>query len=407
MTKEIVPHQADIAQVLQGPEGDFLRSAVERLLRQLMEEEVARRAGAERYERSEERSTYRNGYRPRLWETRVGPVMLEIPRLREGSYLPSFLEPRRRAERALVSVVQEAYVSGVSTRSVDDLVRALGGSGIDKSAVSRMCKELDEEAEAFRNRPLEGEVPYVWLDAVYEKVREGGRVQSMAVVLATGVTAEGVRTILGLDVGNTESRAFWTDFLRCLVRRGLSGSQLVISDAHEGLRQAIAKVLPGAGWQRCRVHTMRSILTHVSKSQQAMVLAAIKTIFVQPSAEEAHKQLKDVVKAVKKKAPKAAELLEAAADDVLAYMAFPREHWQQIHSTNPLERLIKEIRRRTRVVGIFPNRASVLRLVTMLLAEQDDEWQAAERAYFSQTSMAKVASSVSAPPGLMKESATG
>ncbi len=406
MTKEIVPHAGDIAQVLQGPEGDFLRQAVTEFLHRLMEAEVSRLAGAERYERSEERRAYRNGYRPRVWETRVGDVELAIPRLRRGSYFPCFLEPRRRAERALVAVVQEAYVSGVSTRSVDDLVRALGGTGLDKSAVSRMCKELDEEAEAFRTRPLEGAVPYVWLDALYEKVREGGRVRSMAVVLATGVTADGSRTVLGMDVGNAESEAFWRDFLRSLVRRGLQGVQLVISDAHEGLRQGIAKVLEGATWQRCRVHTLRSILTHVPREQQAMVLAAIKTIFAQPSQEDAQRQLREVSKALRKKCPRAAELLEEASEDVLAYMVFPREHWRQIHSTNPLERVIREIRRRTRVVGIFPHRGSLLRLVAMLLAEQDDEWQAAERAYFSKTSMAKITGAAS-PPGIMKEAATG
>jgi len=406
VTNEIVPHEGDIAQVLKGPEGDFLRRAVGELLHRLMEAEVSRQAGAGRYERSEERAAYRNGYRPRVWETRVGSVELSIPRLRQGSYFPSFLEPRKRAERALVAVVQEAYVSGVSTRAVDDLVQALGVAGLDKSAVSRMCQELDEEAEAFRTRPLEEEAPYVWLDALYEKVREGGRVRSMAVVLAVGVTADGTRTVLGMDVGNAESEAFWTGFLRSLVRRGLAGVQLVISDAHEGLKQATAKVLDGATWQRCRVHTMRSILTHVPRDQQAMVLAAIKTIFAQPSQTEAHRQLKEVVKALKKKCPKAAELLEEAADDVLAYMSFPREHWRQLHSTNPLERQIREIRRRTRVVGIFPHRGSLIRLVSMLLAEQDDEWQAAERAYFSKTSMAKLTGSAS-PPGLMKESATG
>lgn len=407
MTTEMVPQGNDIAQVLAGPEGDFLRRALEGFVRQLMEAEVAARVGAGLHERSEDRTTWRNGYRPRGWETRVGPLMLQIPRLREGSYFPSFLEPRKRSERALMAVVQEAYVLGISTRSVDELVQALGCTGIDKSTVSRLCKELDDEAQAFRGRPLEGEVPYVWLDAVYEKAREGGHVRSTAVVLAIGVTAEGVRTVLGLEAGNCEDETFWTSFLRDLVRRGLSGVQLVISDAHVGLKKAIAKVLQGATWQRCRVHTLRALLTHVPKSQQSMVLAAVKTIFAQPSQAEARKQLEEVVKALRKKCAKAAELLEEAADDVLAYLAFPEEHWRQIHSTNPLERQIKEIRRRTRVVGVFPDRRSLLRLVTMLLAEQHDEWQAAAKAYFSQTSMAKVARSVSPPPGLMKESATG
>jgi len=296
-------------------------------------------------------------------------------------------------------------VHGVSTRSVDDLVQALGCSGIDKSTVSRICGQLDEEAEAFRTRTLEGTVPYLWLDAVYEKVREGGHVRSMAVVLAIGVTADGTRTVLGLDVGHCEDEAFWTQFLRDLVRRGLEGVQLVISDAHAGLKKAVAKVLVGATWQRCRVHTMRALLTHVPKGQQSMVLAAVKTIFAQPSQTEAHRQLREVAAALAKKCPKAAALLREAADDVLAYMAFPDEHWRQIHSTNPLERQNKEIRRRTRVIGIFPHRAAALRLVTMLLWEQHDEWQAMGKAYFSRTSMAKLTGSAS-PPGLMKESAT-
>lgn len=407
MTSEMVPEGTDVAQVLRGPEGDFLRRAMEQLLHRLMEAEVQAKIGAGLHERSADRVTWRNGYRPRGWDTRLGSLLLQIPKLREGSYFPSFLEPRKRSERALVAVVQEAYVLGVSTRSVDELVQALGCAGIDKSTVSRLCKELDEEAQAFRGRALEGEVPYVWLDAVYEKVREGGQVRSMAVVLAIGVTAEGTRSVLGLDVGNCEDEAFWMGFLRDLVRRGLAGVQLVISDAHEGLKAAIRKVLLHATWQRCRVHTMRALLTHVPKSQQSMVLAAVKTIFAQPSREDARRQLDEVVKALRAKCPKAAALLEAAAEDVLAYMAFPSEHWRQIHSTNPLERQIREVRRRTRVVGIFPDRASVLRLVGLLLAEQHDEWQAASKAYFSQTSMAKVTTSVLAPPSLMKESATG
>lgn len=406
MTKEIVPQTSDIAQVLAGPEGDFLRRALETMLRQIMEAEVAHQVGASLHERSEDRTTWRNGYRARPWETRAGSILLDIPKLRQGTYFPSFLEPRRRSERALLAVVQEAYVHGVSTRKVDDLIQALGCTGIDKSTVSRICSQLDEEAEAFRTRTLDGEVPYVWLDAIYEKVREGGHVRSMAVVLAIGVTADGTRTVLGLDVGNCEDEAFWTQFLRDLVRRGLEGVQLVISDAHAGLRKAIAQVLVGTTWQRCRVHTMRSLVSHVPKAQQSMVLAAVKTIFAQPSHEAADQQLRDVARTLEKSCPKAAQLLLAAADDVLAYMEFPEEHWRQIHSTNPLERQNKEIRRRTRVIGIFPHRASALRLVTMLMWEQHDEWQAMGKAYFSKTSMAKLTGSTS-PPGLMKESATG
>lgn len=407
MTSEMVPQTSDMAQVLAGPEGDFLRRALEQLLRQVMEAEVTAQVGAALHERSDDRTTWRNGYRPRPWETRVGPMLLEIPKLRQGTYFPSFLEPRKRSERALLAVVQEAFVHGVSTRKVDDLVKALGCSGIDKSTVSRICQELDAEAEAFRTRSLEDAVPYVWLDAVYEKVREGGHVRSMAVVLAIGVTADGTRTVLGLDVGHCEDEAFWTEFLRGLVRRGLDGVQLVISDAHAGLKKAAKKILVGATWQRCRVHTMRALLTHVPRAQQSMVLAAVKTIFAQPSQAEARRQLEEVATALDKKCPKAAQVLRDAAEDVLAYMAFPSEHWRQIHSTNPLERQNKEIRRRTRVIGIFPHRASALRLVTMLLWEQHDEWQAMTKAYFSKTSMAKLTGSVSPPPGLMKESATG
>jgi putative transposase len=308
MTNEMLPQTSDMAQVLAGPEGDFLRRALEQMLHQIMEAEVAAQVGASLHERSDERTTWRNGYRPRTWDTRAGSILLDIPKLRQGTYFPSFLEPRKRSERALLAVVQEAYVHGVSTRKVDDLVQALGCSGIDKSTVSRICKELDEEAEAFRTRTLDDDVPYVWLDAIYEKVREGGHVRSMAVVLAIGVTADGTRTVLGLDVGNSEDEAFWSEFLRDLVRRGLSGVQLVISDAHAGLKKAIAKVLVGATWQRCRVHTMRSLLTHVPKAQQSMVLAAVKTIFAQPSQAAARKQLKEVAAALEKKCPKAAEL---------------------------------------------------------------------------------------------------
>jgi len=406
MTPEMVPEQGELFHSLSKEAEDFLREAVGRLVHEVMEEEVRAHVGASLHERSPERTTHRNGYRDRRWDTRLGSILLRIPKLREGSYFPSFLEPRRRAERALVSVVQEAYIQGVSTRSVDSLVQALGGGRLDKSAVSRMCRELDEEAEAFRTRPIDEEVVYVWLDALYEKVRCEGRVRSKAVVVAIGVTAQGTRTVLGFEVGDSESEAFWTEFLRSLVRRGLRGVQLVISDAHEGLKAAAGKVLTDSSWQRCRVHTMRAILTHVPKQQQAMIAAAIKTIFAQPSQAEAFEQLEEVATALDKKCEKASQKLREAAEDVLAYMAFPRAHWRQIHSTNPLERLHKEIRRRTRVVGIFPNELSYVRLVGMLLAEQDDEWQAAERAYFSQASMAQVTGGEE-PPLLMKETATG
>lgn len=406
MTERIIAGDGSSDKVLEGPEGDFLREGLQGFVQRLIEAEVGAVVGAGRYERTAARQTYRNGSRPRTWQTRLGELALHIPKLREGGYFPSFLEPRRRAERALVSVVQEAYVSGVSTRKVDELVEVLGGTGLSKSTVSRLCQELDEEAEAFRTRPLEGEVPYLWLDALYEKVREGNRVRSMAVVLAIGVTAEGTRTVVGIDVGNTEDEAFWKGFIRSLVRRGLNGVQLVISDAHEGLKKAIAQALPGASWQRCRVHAMRNLLTRVPRGQQAMVMALVRTIYAQPTQAEARQQLTQVARTLRKTLPRAAEALEEMAEDLLAYMAFPAEHWRQIHSNNPLERQNKEIRRRTRVVGIFPNRGSLLRLVSLLLAEQDDEWQAAEKAYMSRRSMARVTTAVTEPPALLKGVAT-
>ncbi len=406
MTREMVRDESDVSKAVEATElEDRMREAVRRVAQELMESEVTELLGAAPWERSEERRGYRNGYRGRAWDTRLGRLSLEVPKLREGGYLPSFLEPRRRAERALVAVVQEAYVHGVSTRKVDDLVRVLGGS-VSKSSVSRICAELDEEGRAFRERAIETETPYVWLDALYEKAREGGHVRSTAVVVAIGVTAEGTRTVLGIDVGNSEDESFWKSFLRSLVRRGMKGVQLVVSDAHTGLQKAVRQVLQGSTWQRCRVHTLRNILSHVPRGQQAMVAATVRTVFAQPSQAEARKQLAQVVKLLRDKCPDAAEVLEDAAEDVLAYMAFPAEHWRQIHSTNPLERLNKEIRRRTRVVGIFPSRASLLRLVSAVLVEQDDEWQAAERGYFSKGSMAKVSPNVKAPPRLMKEVAT-
>jgi len=406
MTREIVRDESDVCKAVETTDLEArLRDAMRRVAEELMESEVTELLGAEPWERSEERRGLRNGHRSREWDTRLGRVSLQVPKVREGGYLPSFLEPRRRVERALVAVIQEAYIHGVSTRKVDDLVRVLGGSA-SKSAVSRICEGLDEEGRAFRERAIEAETPYVWLDALYEKARDGGHVRSTAVVVAIGVTAEGTRTVLGVDVGNSEDESFWKSFLRSLVRRGMKGVQLVISDAHTGLQKAVRQVMQGATWQRCRVHTLRNILSHVPRGQQAMVAATVRTLFAQPSQAEARKQLGQVVKLLRDKCPQAAEVLEEAAEDVLAYMAFPAEHWRQIHSTNPLERLNKEIRRRTRVVGIFPSRASLLRLVSAVLAEQDDEWQAAERGYFSKESMAKVSPNVKAPPRLMKEVAT-
>ncbi len=365
---------------------NFLREALSKVLHELMELEVQQQIGAARHERTPERTTQRNGTREREWLTRVGSIPLQIPRLRQGSYFPSFLEPRRRAEQALISVIQQAYIEGVSTRKVDDLVRALGLDGIDKSAVSRICQSLDELVTAFRSRPLEGSYPYLWLDALYLKVRQNGRIVSMAVVIAVAVLSSGERRVLGVEVGASEDAAFWSSFLRSLVARGLKGVELVISDAHEGLKQAIASVLTGASWQRCRVHTMRNILAHVQQRDKAMVAAVIRTIFAHPTQAAARSHLSEVVQTLQGRWPKATAVLEQAAEDLLAHMAFPSSHWSRIDSTNPLERLNREVKRRTEVVGVFPNEASVLRLVGAVLLESDDEWQV-ERRYFSQSSM--------------------
>jgi transposase-like protein len=389
MAKRTITPGEYLRNTLMELEPDFLRTMIEVMTRALMEMEVSEQIGAGRYERSESRQDHRNGYRDRVWETRVGEIPLEIPKLRKGSYYPSFLEPRRRAERALLAVIQSAYVEGVSTRKVDDLVQALGLTGIDKSKVSRICKELDEGVTAFRNRPLEVAYPYLWLDALYLKVRQNHRIVSMAVVLAIGVRETGGREILDLDIGASEEEAFWTDFLRRLVERGLKGVQLVISDAHKGLRGAMNTVLTGTAWQRCRVHCMRNVLAYVPKRDKSIVAAAIRTIFAQPSQEAARQQLAEVVKAMEPRWPKAAEVLMAAEDDVLTYMTFPPEHWSRIYSTNPLERVNREVKRRTNVVGIFPNVDAVLRLVGSVLIEVHEEWQAGRR-YFSLESMRRL-----------------
>lgn len=369
--------------------GDFLRDGVRVLSQALMELEVSQHVGAERHERSVGRTGQRNGYRERPWDTRVGSIELRVPRVRDGSYYPSLLEPRKRAERALVAVVQEAYVQGVSTRRVDDLVRALGMDGISKSQVSRLCESLDQEVERFRSRPLDGPYPYLWLDATFVKVREGGRVVSQAIVIAIGVRASGEREVLGLDVGPSEDGAFWLQFLRGLVARGLSGVQLAISDAHQGLKGAIGAVLGGTGWQRCRVHFVRNALALVPKAAGQLVAATIRTVFAQPDAASAREQWRRVADGFRPRYPRLATLLDDAEADVLAYLTFPPEHWRQIWSNNPLERLNKEIKRRTDVVGIFPNTAAVIRLVGAVLAEQHDEWQTGRR-YFSAESLAKL-----------------
>jgi putative transposase len=381
-------------------DADFLREGVRVLSQALMELEVTRHVGAERHERTPERSGQRNGYRERAWDTRVGSLELRVPRVRDGSFFPSLLEPRKRAERALVAVVQEAYVQGVSARRVDDLVQALGMHGLSKSQVSRLCAELDAEVERFRTRRLEGPYPYVWLDATFLKVRDHGRVASMAVVIAIGVSAGGQREVLGLDVGPSEDGAFWLQFLRGLVARGLSGVQLVISDARQGLKGAVAAVLQGASWQRCRVHFVRNALALVPKSAAQMAAATIRTVFVQPDAAAARETWRRVADGFRPRYPRLAELLDEAEADVLAYLAFPPEHRRQVWSNNPLERLNREVKRRTDVVGIFPNPEAVTRLVGAVLAEQHDEWQVARR-YFSAESLAKLNREVSAgPPAL-------
>ncbi|MHB8689422.1 MAG: IS256 family transposase [Candidatus Dormibacteraceae bacterium] len=373
----------------QGADPSFLRDGVRLLAQELMDAEVTQLAGAGLHERSENRLTYRNGYREREWDTRVGTVDLHIPKLRQGSYFPSLLEPRRRHERALLSVVQEAYVHGVSTRAVDSLAEALGLKGISKDQVSRICKELDGQVTAFRTRRLDAEYPYLMLDATFEKVRENGRVISMAVLIATGVKATGEREVVGVDVGPAEDLEFWRAFLRQLVSRGLSGVRLVTSDSHLGLKQAVAEILVGTTWQRCRVHFMRNALATVPKLAQQMVAATLRTVFAQPDAPSAKETIERVCRLFEKRYPQLVACLRDAETDVLAFYGFPVEHRRQIWSTNSLERLNREVGRRCEVVGIFPNRAALLRLAGAVLEEQNDEW-AVGRRYFSTESMNKL-----------------
>ena len=383
-----------LAAVKAGDMTDTIRTSLAWVLQQLIEAELTATIGAAPNERTETRTTQRNGHRPKLISTAAGDIELGIPKLREGSFFPSLLERRRRIDRALYAVVMEAYVHGVSTRKVDDLVKALGAaSEISKSEVSRICAELDGELEAFRTRRLEGEFPYVFCDATYLKARVKGRVVSRAVVIATGVSATGDREVLGVEVGDSEDGAFWTAFLRSLRARGLTGVKLVISDHHLGLKQAIASVFIGSSWQRCRVHFMRNVLARVPKASAEMVAAAVRTVFAQPDASHVRSQLAEVTRMLKAQFPEVAAMLADAADDLLAFTAFPQAHWRKIWSTNPLERVNGEIKRRTNVVGIFPNDASVLRLVTAVIVETHDEWQVAERRYLSEESMAKIGAS--------------
>jgi len=359
---------------------DFLREMIGFTAQRLMELEVENQTGAAYGARTPERLAHRNGYRERDWETRAGTVELRIPKLRKGSYFPGFLEPRRMAEKALTAVIQEAYVHGVSTRSVDDLVQAMGMTGISKSQVSRLCAEIDERVQTFLSRPLEGDWPYLWLDATYVKVRQAGRIVSVAVIIAVGVNGDGRREVLGMDIGPSEAETFWTEFLRKLARRGLRGVKLVISDAHEGLKAATAKVLH-ASWQRCRVHLMRNLLAHAGRHGRGVASAFIATAFAQEDAEAARAQWRKVADQLRPKLPKLASFMDEAETDVLAYMDFPPAHRPKLHSTNPLERLNGEVKRRTDVVGIFPNEAAITRLVGAILLEQNDEW-AVQRARY-------------------------
>ena len=373
-----------------GGSVDFMREAMTLVLQELIEAEAAQAIGAARYERTEERVTHRNGSRSRLLSTKAGDVELHIPKLREGSFLPVLLEPRRRIDRALWAVVMEAYVHGVSTRKVDDLVRALGiDAGISKSEVSRIYGELDAVVGAFRERRLDHVAfPYVFLDATYVKAHEGASVVSKTIVIATGVTATGDREVLGLAVGDSEDGAFWTAFARSLRARGLGGVRLVISDAHTGLKAAIAAVFLGAAWQRCRVHFLRNVLVRIPRGRAEMVLALIRTIWAQPDPAAVREQLDAVADKLSAGFPVLAAMLREAREDVTAFAAFPFAHWKKIWSTNPLERVNKEIKRRSDVVGIFPNEAAVLRLAGAVLLEVHDEWAIAERRYLAEGSMA-------------------
>jgi putative transposase len=376
-----------VAQVRDGRLEDFVREAVALVARELMEAEITGEIGAGHGEVAPEaRLTHRNGYRPRAWETRVGEIELLIPRKRSGAaYFPSFLEPRRRSEQAIVAVVLEAYVNGVSTRKVDRLVEQLGIDGMTKDRVSALCRALDEQVEAFRSRPLEGAYPYLWLDAKHVKVRDHGRVVSKALVVAYAVHETGVREVIGLDIGEVESGAFWVEFLRSLKKRGLAGVRLAVSDEHEGLKQAIARVL-ASPWQRCTVHFVRDMLAHCRRDQRGLVAAALREVFNAENRDQARERVTHVLERLRPVAPKVCELLEDAEEDLIAFYAFPREHWTKLRSTNPLERVNKEIGRRSDVVGIFPNDASVIRLAGALLIEQTDEWLV-QRRYLSEESM--------------------
>jgi len=397
-------------------DADMLREMIGFAAERLMALEVGALTGAGYGEKTPERLVQRNGYRERDWHTRAGTVELRIPKLRKGSYFPGFLEPRRMAEKALTAVIQEAYVQGISTRSVDDLVKAMGMDGISKSQVSRLCGEIDEKVQGFLNRPLEGDWPYLWIDATYVKVRQNNRIVSVAAIIAVGVNRDGRREVLGLDIGASEAEPFWTEFLRKLTRRGLRGVKLVISDAHEGIKAAVSKVL-SCTWQRCRVHFMRNALAHAGKSGRRVVSAFIATAFAQgeadqdsirgiespPNAQAASTQWRGIADQLRSKIPKLANLMDAAEHDVLAYMGFPAAHRAKLHSTNPIERLNGEIKRRTEVVGIFPNEQAITRLIGAILMEQSEEWAVQRARYMTLETMAPVSDDpivmLSAVPG--------
>ena len=375
MTEDRLP----LAELLaKAGDGDFLRTIAESVMQLLMEADVEGVIGAGRHERTLERATYRNGYRDRSLDTRLGFLQLRIPKLRQGSYFPPFLEPRKLSEKALVAVIQEAWISGVSTRRVDDLVQAMGLSGIGKSTVSKLCKDIDERVGGFLDRPLTGEWPYLWLDATYLKQREGGRIVSVAAIIAVAVNTDGKREIVGLHIGPSEAETFWSTFLKSLVRRGLAGVKLVISDAHEGLKAAIRRVF-SASWQRCRVHWMRNALSYVPKAQQSMAAAALRQAFIQPDRAGAAQALRQVADQLRGKCPKLGGFIDDSETDVLAHLDFPSQHRTRIHSTNSLERLNKEVKRRADVVGIFPNEGSIIRLIGAVLLEANDEWQTQNR----------------------------